>query len=105
MNASPPRSQPKISAARQDGGPAYPHMMAVGHNDYAGGMSQRDWFAGQALASGMVKTSMIEYELTALFGSRRNGITREEVMAADAYRIADAMLARAALSAGNGDAK
>ena len=28
-----------------DGGPAFPHMMVTGHRDYAGGMSQRDWFA------------------------------------------------------------
>lgn len=31
-----------------DGGPAFPHMMAEGHRDYASGMTLRDWFAGQA---------------------------------------------------------
>ena len=33
-----------------EGGPAFPHMMADGHKDYAPGMTLRDWFAGQALA-------------------------------------------------------
>lgn len=58
----------------------------------AGQETLRDQFAAQALASGMVKTSMTEYELVALFGRNRTGITREEMMAVDAYRIADAML-------------
>jgi len=29
---------------------AFPHMAAVGHRDYAGGMSKREYFAAQALA-------------------------------------------------------
>lgn len=56
------------------------------------GMTLRDWFAGQALVH-QAKPSLHEYELVALFGKNRTGITREEILAADAYRIADAMLA------------
>lgn len=58
------------------------------------GMSLRDWFAGQALAGGMVSDTMKEYQLAAAFGSHRTGITREEIIVANAYRLADAMLAQ-----------
>jgi hypothetical protein len=44
-----------------------------------GGMSLRDWFAGQALAGG-------------ISGDNSKGYTVDE-MAFDAYQIADAMLA------------
>lgn len=54
----------------------------------------RDWLAGCALSGNIVRTSLQDYELTALFGKHRTGITREEIIAADAYQIADAMLAR-----------
>lgn len=58
------------------------------------GMSLRDWFAGQALPGGMVHDTLPEHDLRALFGPHRTGIKRAEIVAADAYRIADAMLAR-----------
>jgi len=56
------------------------------------GMNERDYFAAQAitnpeLCSGTAK----EYELRAWFGER-GGIRREEIAAAQAYAIADAML-------------
>lgn len=56
------------------------------------GMTERDYFAARVitnpvLCSGIAK----EYELRAWFGER-GGITREEIAAAQAYAIADAML-------------
>lgn len=57
----------------------------------APGMTIRDYFAAQALP--WARETMPDYDLTALFGSR-TCIRREEIIAADAYRIADAMLAR-----------
>lgn len=56
-------------------------------------MSLRDWLAGQALAGDKVRSSVPDYDLVAMFGPHRTGIRREEIIAADAYRIADAMLA------------
>jgi hypothetical protein len=53
--------------------------------------SLRDQFAMQAVAGGLARTTLPEYDLRAMFGDRC-GITREEILAADAYRIADAML-------------
>lgn len=64
------------------------------------GMSLRDWFAGQALCSGHVRTTMPDHDLRASFGNYRTGIRREEILAADAYRLADAMLAERAKEAG-----
>lgn len=59
---------------KADGGPAFPHMMARGHQDYSGGMSLRDYFAGQALTTVQSK-----------------GWARSD-LAAHCYLIADAML-------------
>jgi hypothetical protein len=67
-----------------DGGPAFPvtppvdetGRTAVGYPYPDTGMSLRDWFAGQALVSLPV----------------RGGIVTPIDVAADAYRIADAML-------------
>lgn len=74
---------------------AFPYM-PNGDDDqryHQHGMSLRDWFAGQAVASNLgVQAS--DYELTAWFGKHRSGITNAEIMAARAYDIADAMLAR-----------
>jgi len=58
------------------------------------GMTLRDWFASQALNGALARTTMPDYELSAIFGKHRTGITREEIIAADAYRIADAMIRR-----------
>ena len=63
---------------QNDGGPAFPHMMADGHRDYASGMSLRDWFAGQALAGLLAQTPTAES--AAMF-------------ARESYVCADAMLA------------
>ena len=55
-------------------------------------VSLRDQFAMAALQSGLVRAGgLTEYDLRAMFGDRC-GIRREEIIAADAYRIADAML-------------
>lgn len=60
------------------------------------GMSLRDWLAGQAIAGGLARQSLPEGDLTKLFGEYRVNIKREEIIAVDAYRIADAMLAERA---------
>lgn len=72
-----------------DGGPAFPHvyerMPQLGPNiekRYTqGGMTLRDWFAGQALAGRMARNTAYRTWSDA---------------AADAYEIADAMLAERA---------
>lgn len=81
-----------------NGGPAFPETRYGGHSnrhpvDQEPGMTLRDWFAGQALASGKARETLPDYDLDALFGRLRTGIRREEILAAEAYRIADAMLA------------
>jgi hypothetical protein len=69
--------------------PAFPRTYSSdGHN----GMSLRDFFAAQAVAGGFARETVPEYDLKALFGPHRTAIRREEIIAADAYRIADAML-------------
>lgn len=60
----------------------------------AGQETLRDQFAAHAVAGGFARETLPEYDLKALFGPDRAGIRREEIIAADAYRIADAMLAR-----------
>lgn len=62
----------------EDGGPAFPHMAADGHPDYRLGLSRRDWFAGQALAS---------------VGSFWSDSETRRTYAKRAYQMADAMLA------------
>lgn len=57
---------------------------------------KRNHFAMAALSSGLIQEHIPEYKLTALFGGR-GGITREEIMAAQAYAIADAMIERSKL--------
>lgn len=64
---------------KNDGGPAFPHMKAEGHNDYAGGMSLRDYFAGQAIVCVLADSS-----------TSADDIPR---IAAAAYLVADAMIA------------
>lgn len=65
-----------------DGGPAFPEAIAVGPAGDVypgmGGMSLRDWFAGQALAG---------YIANAEFGGSKSSI-----VAVDCYGLADAML-------------
>ena len=76
-----------------DGGPAFPHDKYLRAEDgqwgtYAhGGMSLRDWFAGQAL-TGIFSAC--------LHDTRGAGQSVEEMLAEKAFRIADAMLAAGA---------
>ena len=65
---------------KNDGGPAFPTTNEVGSRgeyrvEYRDGMTLRDWFVGQALAGGVCHPG------------------DAACVAADAYRIADAMLA------------
>lgn len=57
-----------------------------------GGLTIRDFFAGQYMAAAMERAgSCKEYELRAMFGDR-GGVRREEIAAKLAYQFADAML-------------
>ena len=75
---------------KHDGGPAFPQMETE-EDSFAtiihGGMSLRDWFASQslALASADYDRGIPEYDLKAMFGGR-NGLTRFEIVAAQALR-------------------
>ena len=73
----------KMNTAIKDGGPAFPHAQRLWDNDAqswavhsVGGMTLRDWFAGQALPRATIGAG----------GSA-------PAIAARAYFIADAMLA------------
>ena len=73
--------------AKNDGGPAYPQISELG--DIAAtsaGMSLRDWFAGQALASIANHTGLLP-------AARKQGLGVCVVAAVAAYEYADAMLA------------
>lgn len=61
-----------------DGGPAFPVTINNPNNVLAGGMSLRDWFAGQSLSGQLAH-------------SKNVSISYEE-FASDAYKMADAML-------------
>jgi hypothetical protein len=84
---------------KPDGGPAYPQSETL-YDDGAelvrtshGGMSLRDYFAGQALANPEICTGKaMEWQLRKWFGER-TGITRVEIVAKQAYEYADAMIA------------
>lgn len=92
-----------------DGGKAFPQLEVVdgehdGHGDLieaytvaTGGMSLRDWFAGQALAEAIQDYHRMETS-GPNFGKPIHpyacqAISREEIIAGFAYRLADAMLA------------
>jgi hypothetical protein len=83
----------------KDGGAAFPMKEALtahfNPDQYSShGMTLRDYFAGQALASSNLRVENLhDYELIAMFGKDRVGIDRHEIAAAQAYRWADAMLA------------
>lgn len=54
----------------------------------------RDHFAGQALTNAAICTGTApDYDIRAWFGER-GGITRAEIVSAQAYSFADAMLTR-----------
>lgn len=88
--------------AKNDGGPAYPTGLTPGHYSQEG-MSLRDWFAGRALPQAVMDYGEPSHQSSA--GQRRdrgNPVlpwsaqaigTREEIIARQAYRYADAMLA------------
>ena len=61
-----------MSDTINDGGPAFPDS---GQADYTGGMTLRDWFAGQALA-----------------GMDANNYASPKIMALTAIMVAEAML-------------
>jgi hypothetical protein len=66
-----------MSNEKNDGGPAFPEMIKVDGLAYSkGGLSMRDWFAGQALHGLMA------------YDPHVNAYN----MACDCYMIADAML-------------
>lgn len=58
-----------------------------------GGLTVRDWFAGQALASGLIQPSYPEWQLKVWFGDR-TALKREEIAARASYEYADAFLAQ-----------
>lgn len=69
--------------SRETGGPAFPRSESLQHSQHiTGGMTLRDWFAGQA-ASGICSSR------------DEAGVLLEhgyEWIATEAYRVADAML-------------
>ncbi len=76
--------------SKNDGGSAFPNC-ANGFSEP--GLTLRDWFAGQALANPAICTGTAhEYQMKAWFGSKV-GMTRAEIVSAQAYDHADAMLA------------
>lgn len=77
---------------REDGGPAFPVHGGYDGDDprngiLGGGMTLRDWFAGQALP-GVVRQCANDLS----FGMPDGISSIEELFARNSYRIADAML-------------
>jgi hypothetical protein len=63
------------------------------NDDAVAGMTLRDYFAAKCIAAAYQRAPECpEYEINSMFGKSRTGITREEIAAALAYRIAAAML-------------
>ena len=80
-----------MSRAIDNGGPAFPTIGNIAHNsDWLSddGMTLRDWLAGQALPAIITATSAGQHDPSAKHGK---GVVGS--MAADAYEIADAMIA------------
>jgi len=75
------------------GGEAFP-VAATDTNYFQPGMSLRDWYAGQALC--LTTGTVPDWQLVAWFGKNASGITTEQIRAAQAFAIADAMIARGA---------
>lgn len=82
-------SAPTDNSRVDDGGPAFPNC----HPSSEPGMTLRDWFAGQALAGGRARDTVPDWQLDAWFGKTATSIKREQIVARDAYALADAMLA------------
>ncbi len=83
-----------MSTQPDDGGPAFPQLVEPDVMDMLsgkvkhGGMTLRDWFAGQALDRTI--------EMVAMDRAKHPSVTNEEwraQFAVEAYAIADAMLA------------
>lgn len=72
-----------MSTPINDGGPAFPFAAEYGHPAACGGMTLRDWFAGQALTGFLA--SLEEHE-SAQFGEPSHA-------AKTAFQYADAMIA------------
>lgn len=76
-----------------DGGPAFPHPNPDYAQDYGrrdrtppfGGMSLRDWFAGQAIPALISSVGIAKV-------AEQRGVTVSELVARAAYQYADAML-------------
>lgn len=75
--------------------PAFPHMMAFGHKDYAPGLSVRDYFAAQALA-GLCANPGGPFQANAHCGWAIVNCSTSDV-ADECYRLADAMISRGVL--------
>lgn len=99
-----------MSENMEDGGPAFPVHGGYPGDDprnqiMGGGLSIRDWFAGQAL-----EQSILDYDRTTRKGAHENGPvlpyaakaigSREDIIARQAYRYADAMLTARKMSTG-----
>jgi hypothetical protein len=91
-----------MSDAIDNGGPAFPiadpekHTIDGLWSDFASGMSLRDWFAGQALTQSVDDYDRHEKRVPnfgPLLPHASRLMTREEIIARQAYRYADAMLA------------
>ena len=85
---------------RHDGGPAFPqHKVTLGPDGITldevvtGGMTLRDWFAGQALANPVICSGeAADYQIVKWFSQYSSGITSTMICAKQAYEYADAML-------------
>lgn len=81
------------------GGPAFPQNDLSGYGmgpaeRNNGGMTLRDWFAGQALANPAICTGEVANRtLDEWFGRYRANISRAEIVVRQALEYADAMLA------------
>lgn len=74
-----------------DGGPAFPTTLDYGEcgSQTIGGMTLRDWFAGQALGAFIQRVTSDKI----VAGMLEEGIQAETLLARYAYDMADAMIA------------
>ena len=81
-----------MSAVIEDGGPAYPEVGTGADGDVSnrGGMSLRDYFAGQALAGCLADSEMVN---DCFYKAKAVGATLEAGISSWSYRLADAMIA------------
>lgn len=75
-----------MSKTIDDGGPAFPSNEMIEET----GMTLRDWFAGQAMAGMVSSKDIISACIKAAY---HDGVDPTDIVAADAYTYADAMLA------------